>query len=51
MIKTTITITIEPEKLDEIRKLAVKEYRTVNKQIAYLIDIALEDEKKRNGKN
>lgn len=44
MIKSTITITLDPETLDEIRQRAVKNYRTVNKEIAYLINKGIEQE-------
>lgn len=42
MIKSTITITLNPDILDEIRQRAVKNYRTVNKEIAYLINKGIE---------
>jgi hypothetical protein len=45
MIKSTITITLDPDTLDEIRKRAVKNYRTVNKEIAYLINKGIEQDK------
>jgi len=45
MIKSTITITLDPDTLDEIRQRAVKNYRTVNKEIAYLISLGIEQEK------
>jgi hypothetical protein len=41
MGKENITITINGETLDIIRKQAVADYRSINKQIAYLIDLAL----------
>jgi hypothetical protein len=37
----TITITIDAKKLDAIRLQAVKQYRSINKHIQYLIDLAL----------
>lgn len=46
MIKSTITITLDPDVLDEIRQRAVKNYRTVNKEIAYLINKGIEQEQK-----
>jgi hypothetical protein len=48
MIKSTITITLDPDTLDEIRKRAVKNYRTVNKEIAYLINKGIEKENNEN---
>ena len=42
MNKSIITITLDPDTLDDIRKRALKNYRTVNKEIAYLINMGIE---------
>jgi hypothetical protein len=42
MNKSIITITLDPDTLDDIRKRAIKNYRTVNKEIAYLINMGIE---------
>jgi ferritin len=41
MNKNTITITLDADTLDTIRKDALKNYRTVNKHISYLIDMGM----------
>lgn len=41
MSKENITITISGDTLDMIRKQAQAEYRSINKQITYLIDLAI----------
>jgi hypothetical protein len=41
MGKENITITLSSDKIDLLRKQAIKEYRTINKHISYLIDLAL----------
>jgi hypothetical protein len=41
MGKENITITLTSDKIDLLRKQAIKEYRTINKHISYLIDLAL----------
>ena len=41
MNKSIITITLDPDTLDDIRKRALKSYRTVNKHISYLIDMGM----------
>jgi hypothetical protein len=45
MNKNTITITLDADTLDTIRKDALKNYRTVNKHISYLIDLGIEKDK------
>ena len=45
MNKSIITITLDPDTLDDIRKRALKNYRTVNKEIAYLINQGINKEK------
>jgi hypothetical protein len=45
MNKNTITITLDADTLDTIRRDAIKNYRTVNKHISYLIDLGIEKEK------
>jgi hypothetical protein len=45
MVKENITITINGDMLDSIRKLADKNFRSINKQIVYFLSIALQDEK------
>jgi hypothetical protein len=37
----TVTISIDSKTLDAIRLQAVKNYRSINKHIQYLIDMAL----------
>jgi len=41
MLKENITITIDCDTLDLIRKQATKEYRSINKHITYLINLGL----------
>jgi hypothetical protein len=41
MLKENITITIERDTLDLIRKQAIKDYRSINKHITYLISLGL----------
>jgi hypothetical protein len=41
MLKENITITLTSDKLDTIRKQAIKDYRSINKHITYLIDLGL----------
>jgi len=50
MNKNTITITLEANTLDTIRRDAIKNYRTVNKHISYLIDLGINKEKHDEGK-
>ena len=45
MVKENITITIDGDMLDSIRKLANKNFRSINKQIVFWLSIALQDEK------
>lgn len=41
MLKENITITLSGDILDLIRKQAIKDYRSINKHITYLIDLGL----------
>jgi hypothetical protein len=54
MVKENITITLDGDMLDSIRKLAEKNYRSINKQIAFMLNIVIlqanESKEKQNGK-
>jgi hypothetical protein len=41
MVKENITITLDGDMLDSIRKLAEKNYRSINKQIAFMLNIVI----------
>jgi hypothetical protein len=45
MVKENITITLDGDMLDLIRKLADKNFRSINKQIVFWLCTALQDEK------
>ena len=40
-----ITIALNSQTLDEIRKLAEKNYRSISKQIAYMLNNSIQQEK------
>jgi len=40
-----ITIAMDSQTLDEIRKLANKNYRSISKQIAYMLNNSIQQEK------
>jgi hypothetical protein len=42
----TVTISLPSEMMDEIRKLSVRDFRSISKQITYLLSISLNQEKK-----
>jgi hypothetical protein len=52
--KENLTITIDGDMLDSIRKLADKNFRSINKQIVFWLSIALQknlEEKKEKNEN
>jgi len=42
----TITIKLNSDTLEEVRKLALKDYRSISKQIAFIIDGFISNQKK-----
>jgi hypothetical protein len=50
MKRVSLTININPETLDEIRAEAVANYRSINKQLLFLIDYAVKTLKEKEAK-
>jgi hypothetical protein len=42
----TITIKLNSDTLEEVRRLALKDYRSISKQIAFIIDGFISNQKK-----
>ena len=48
--KNTITIVLSENTLDTIRKLAIENYRSINKQLAYIIEKYIDEDLKNDWK-